>query len=204
MLSGLINKFKKQRRAKYLQSLSQQFASLINVGAGSNVDLSKLQIRQPASRIFLKVGQNALVDGHLVFETNTGTISIGNNTSIGNSTIISVDRVDIGDDVMISWGCHIVDNDSHSIHSADRAQDVKDWKKGVDEGKLGHYKDWSKVKHAPVIIENKVWIGFNAIILKGVRIGEGSVVAAGSVVTKDVPPYSIVAGNPARVVKNTD
>jgi acetyltransferase-like isoleucine patch superfamily enzyme len=52
------------------------------------------------------------------------------------------------------------------------------------------------------MIEDKVWIGMDALILKGVTIGEGSVVAARSVVTKDVPPYSLVAGNPARVVKS--
>jgi acetyltransferase-like isoleucine patch superfamily enzyme len=53
----------------------------------------------------------------------------------------------------------------------------------------------------PVKINDRVWIGFNSIILKGVTIGEGGIVGAGSVVTKDVPPYTIVAGNPARVIR---
>lgn len=53
----------------------------------------------------------------------------------------------------------------------------------------------------PIIIGDDAWIGFNAIILKGVTIGEGAVVGAGAVVTKDVPPYTVVAGNPAGVVK---
>ena len=57
------------------------------------------------------------------------------------------------------------------------------------------------VKIAPVRIGDKAWIGFNAIILKGVTVGEGAIVAAGAVVTKDVPPYTIVAGNPARVIR---
>ena len=52
-----------------------------------------------------------------------------------------------------------------------------------------------------IIIENDVWIGANSTIMSGIRIGNGSVVAAGSTVTKDIPPYSIVAGNPAKVVK---
>ena len=62
-------------------------------------------------------------------------------------------------------------------------------------------KDWSVVRTKPIRICDKVWIGMNAIILKGVTIGEGSVDAAGSVVTKDVSPWTVVAGNPARVVK---
>lgn len=54
---------------------------------------------------------------------------------------------------------------------------------------------------APVIIKDNAWIGMSAIILKGVTVGEGAIVAAGSVVTKDVPPHTIVAGVPARVIK---
>lgn len=56
----------------------------------------------------------------------------------------------------------------------------------------------------PVVIEDDVWIGARAILLPGVRVGQGSVVAAGSVVTRDVPPYSVVGGNPARVLKSRD
>ena len=56
----------------------------------------------------------------------------------------------------------------------------------------------------PAVIGNDVWIGSNSTILGGVRIGDGAVIGAGAVVTKDVPPYSIVAGNPARVVKSLE
>ena len=62
-------------------------------------------------------------------------------------------------------------------------------------------KDWSKVPCAPVVIGNRVWIGCNALVLKGVRIGDGAVVAAGTVVTRDVPANSLVGGNPARVIR---
>jgi galactoside O-acetyltransferase len=102
-------------------------------------------------------------------------------------------KIELGDDVVISWGVTIVDHNSHALTWADRRDDVLDWARGR--------KDWSNVLIAPVRIRDKVWIGFNAIILKGVTIGEGAIVAAGSVVTKDVPPYCIVAGNPARVVR---
>ena len=57
---------------------------------------------------------------------------------------------------------------------------------------------WSK---GPIIVEDDVWIGTRAIILSGVRIGKGAVIAAGTVVTKDIPPYAIVGGNPAKIIK---
>ena len=71
----------------------------------------------------------------------------------------------------------------------------------MDENKIGAYKDWSNVKEDKVTIKDKAWIGFNSIILKGVTIGEGSIVGAGSVVTKDIPDWSIVGGNPAKVIR---
>ena len=64
--------------------------------------------------------------------------------------------------------------------------------------------EWCHAQSAPVIIEDNVWIGQYCTILKGVRIGKGSIVATRAVVTKDVPPYSIVAGNPAKVVKKIE
>ena len=62
-------------------------------------------------------------------------------------------------------------------------------------------KDWAHVKVAPVSIADKAWIGFNATILKGVTVGEGAVIAACAVVTKPVPPWTVAAGNPARVIR---
>ena len=63
---------------------------------------------------------------------------------------------------------------------------------------------WENSEHAPIVIGDNVWIGEYSAILKGVTIGEGSIVASHSVVTKDVPPYTIVAGNPARIVKHLE
>ena len=70
--------------------------------------------------------------------------------------------------------------------------------------KYGHPKEKGNVVTAPIIIEDYAWISYNVSILKGVKIGKGSIVAAGSVVTKDTPPFSIVAGNPAKVIKQLD
>jgi galactoside O-acetyltransferase len=87
----------------------------------------------------------------------------------------------------------VVDHDSHALDWNERASDVADW--------AGGRKDWARVRRASVVIEDKTWIGFGACILKGVRVGEGAVVGAMSVVTRDVPAYTVVAGNPARVVR---
>ncbi len=89
-----------------------------------------------------------------------------------------------------------MDHDSHHPDFAKRRNDVVDWGRGE--------KDWTHVAMAPVRIEDKVWIGFNAIVLKGVTVGTGSVVAAGAIVTRDVPPWTVVAGAPARVVKELE
>jgi acetyltransferase-like isoleucine patch superfamily enzyme len=95
--------------------------------------------------------------------------------------------------MLISWGCNIVDHNSHAIGWAQRKPDVKDWYFGR--------KDWTSVSVKPVRIGDKSWLGLNVIILKGVEVGEGAVVASGSVVTKSVPPWTVVAGNPARVIR---
>jgi galactoside O-acetyltransferase len=139
------------------------------------------------------IGEGSIVAARLCADRPESEIRIGSRTFIGRSTIICAQGVTIGDDVLISWGCQIVDHDSHALDWADRSSDVGDWYKGS--------KDWSKVPCAPVVIGNRVWIGFNALVLKGVHIGDGAVVAAGSVVTRDVPANSLVGGNPARVIR---
>lgn len=86
-----------------------------------------------------------------------------------------------------------MDHDSHSLDWELRKNDVTDWS-------LGN-KDWTGVSIRPVVIRNQVWIGFGASILKGVTVGDGAVIGANAVVTRDVPPYAVVAGNPARIIR---
>jgi acetyltransferase-like isoleucine patch superfamily enzyme len=140
----------------------------------------------------LEIGEGSIMEGNLVLDREA-SITIGRNTFIGGSMVVSAMRIEIGDDVLISWGCNIHDHDSHAIGWKFREQDVRDW--------YHNKKDWTHVPVKAVKIGNKSWVGLNVIILKGVEIGEGSVVAAGSVVTKTVPPWTIVAGNPARVIR---
>lgn len=120
-------------------------------------------------------------------------IQIGNRTFIGNGALVAARSIVIGSDVLISWGVTIVDHQSHSIEFVERAKDVTEWLHGR--------KDWTHVKVSPVRIGDKVWIGFGASVLPGVTIGEGAVVGACAVVTKDVEPWTVVAGNPARVIR---
>ena len=91
--------------------------------------------------------------------------------------IICTEKVEIGNDVAIARDVIIRDTDSHDIINTNH------------------------VKTKPVKIGNHVWIGTRAIIMKGVTIGDGAIIAAGAIVTKDVPPKSIVAGVPAKVIK---
>ncbi len=108
-----------------------------------------------------------------------GRLEIGDRTFINYGADIAATKlVKIGSDCLIGTHTIIMDNDFHGVN--DRLS--------VPEAK-------------PVIIGNNVWIGSRAIILPGVTIGEGSIVGAGSVVTKSIPPYSIAVGNPAKVIK---
>ncbi len=162
-------------------------------------------IRLDCSRIgkkYLLVSEGSIVNGHFIFESEEGTVSIGKKCFIGQSTFISRSSIKIGNNVNIAWGSTFYDHDSHSLDYLDRRKDVE---MEMNNIKLGRNfvidKDWERVKTKPIVVCDDAWIGMNCIILKGVTIGEGAVVGAGSVVTKDVPAWTVVAGNPAKVVK---
>jgi acetyltransferase-like isoleucine patch superfamily enzyme len=125
-----------------------------------------------------------------------GRCTVGDFTLLNGALVMVEERIEIGSYCLISWNVGIADSDFHPLEPAQRL---------IDAQALAPYlKDRPprpKLKTAPVIICDNVWIGMNATILKGVTIGENSVVAAGSVVTKSVPPNVVVAGNPAVVVK---
>ncbi|WP_395074215.1 acyltransferase [Flavobacterium sp.] len=168
----------------------------------SNISNLRISVRNPLEdKKYLEIGENCLLNGDFIFEKKEGKIIIGDRTFIGGGTFICIDEIEIGSDVMFSWGCTVADNNSHSHVWSERKNDVISWKRGVDQNKIGLYKDWTNVRKDKIKIKNKAWIGFNSIILKGVTIGEGAIVGAGSVVTKDVPDWTIVAGNPARIIR---
>jgi len=141
----------------------------------------------------LEIEGQTLMQGSIVTECSQAHVTIGTRTFIGGSKLISANRIIVGDDVLISWGCTIVDHDSHSIYWSKRASDVLDWARGI--------KNWQNVNKGVIHIHNKVWVGANVTVLKNVTVGEGAVIGTGSVVTKDVPAWTIVAGNPAKIIK---
>lgn len=127
----------------------------------------------------------------------SGTCSVGDFTLLNGALIMAQERIEIGSHCLISWQVGIADSDFHPLDPKQR------W---VDAEALAPYfadrPPRPPVVTARVKIGDNVWIGMNATILKGVTIGENAVVAAGSVVTRDVPSNMVVAGNPAIVVRN--
>ena len=125
-----------------------------------------------------------------------GHCTIGDFTLLNGALIMAEESIEIGCYCLISWNVGIADSDFHPLEPAQRLIDA--------QALAPYFKNRPprpQLTTAPVRIADNVWIGMNAVILKGVSIGENSVVAAGSVVTKSVEPNTVVAGNPAVVVK---
>lgn len=174
----------------------------LSKGNGCIVDQIYIDVRvKPEHRAYVIVGDNCIVSGSYVFERGMGRISIGDNSSIGGGSLLICSQdagITIGSNVMLSWNVTVIDSNAHSLNPDIRKMDAYAWKLGLQTGQIGAYKDWGNVSSKPIIIEDQAWIGFGSSILKGVTIGKGAVVAAGSVVTKNVAPFTIVGGNPAK------
>ena len=140
------------------------------------------------SRLMLKENSKLVCKGHIQsFEAvrieclPNAVIELGHKTYINHDSEIRCrEHISIGNNVSIAYNVLIQDSDYHTM---------------CDE------KGNEKPQTLPIVIEDDVWIGANAIILKGVTLGKGCVVAAGSVVTKSAPAHSLIGGNPARIIK---
>lgn len=162
----------------------------LDIHPSAKVSYSKLNLR-PSNR--LAIGEGSIFEGSITYERDGAEVTIGRHTFVGACVIDCALKVEIGDDALIAWGCVILDHNSHPISWTQRQNDVSGWYYGR--------RDWSHVAMQAVRIGNKSWVGTRSILLKGVEIGEGAIVAAGSVVTKSVKPWTIVGGNPARVIR---
>lgn len=163
-------------------------------GIGQNFVYSAKSACKAERPGLIEIGDHCMIIGKLESQAE-GKITIGAHTAIHEHSVIgSVDRITIGSCVMISNHVHIYDNNNHPTDPALRREICL-------HGHRGDLSGWKHAAHAPVTIGDNVWIGEYASIGKGVTVGEGAIIAAHAVVTKDVPPYTVAAGNPARIVK---
>ena len=162
-----------------------------------------IDLRHPVeSSKYVSIGNNCFIDGNFIIESEKGKIVVGNRCHIGTSQLISREGIFIGDDVIIAWDVTIYDHNSHSVIWNERKMDVISEYKDIQKYNDPIFsKDWSNVVSKKIVIGSKAWIGFGVTVLKGVTIGEGAVIAAKSVVTHDVPAWTVVAGNPAKIVR---
>lgn len=144
------------------------------------------------------IGAYSWIRGEIMLAKHGGEVVIGKHVFVGeHSKIWSAAKITIGNNVLISHNVNIHDYDSHPTDYLQRREQSE-----FILSKQTLPDKYYDVAEAPIVIEDDAWICFNAVILKGVVVGRGAIVAASAVVTKDVPPFSVVAGNPARVIKN--
>jgi acetyltransferase-like isoleucine patch superfamily enzyme len=134
----------------------------------------------------ISIGAHTVVSGQLQTFGHAGRIEIGDWCFVGpGSRIWSSAHVRIGDRVLISHGVNVHDTNSHPVDAAERHAHY------VAIVERGHPRQIDTIAAAPVVIGDDVWIGFNAIVMKGVTIGRGAIIAAGSIVTRDVPEFAL-------------
>jgi acetyltransferase-like isoleucine patch superfamily enzyme len=140
------------------------------------------------------LGDFVVLDGTLEVYVH-GKMTVGDYSYVGRARIYCANSISIGKHCLISDNVCVMDSDLHPLSAKKRVAIAERWASG-------EFPDvYADTPNAPVILENHCWIGFGAAILKGVRVGEGAIVGAGSVVTKNVPAWTIVAGNPARIIR---
>ena len=147
----------------------------------SSIRIGQTALRRFCGRLMLEsCGKKVNIEKNAVFSAK---VSLGSRSGIGINARIN-GRCVIGDDVMMGTDCVIITRS----HRHDRT-DIPMMDQGFEEER-------------PVFIGNDVWLGDRVIILPGVHIGDGCIIGAGSVVTRDIPPYSVAAGIPAKVIKD--
>jgi len=177
-------------------SIIEQNSKNLTMGKKSRLypEARIINMQENACKIVL--GENTHIRGILLIYPHGKGIRIGSNSYVGDhSRIWASDFIEIGNSVLIAHNVTIIDSDSHEIDFEERERSA------IQLFTSGHPKEIGNVKTAHIVIKDHAWISYNVSILKGVTIGEGAIVGAGSVVTKDVPDWSVVVGNPARVIK---
>jgi acetyltransferase-like isoleucine patch superfamily enzyme len=146
--------------------------------------------RNPA----LIIGDHCTMDGVHFALGEDARVEIGNYCCFSNAILLCEQELCLGNYVVLSWNVTLADSDFHPISPAARIQDA------MACSHLGRNRPRPPIATQPVVIEDDVWVGPNATILKGVRIGAGAFIEAGALVTRSVPPRARVLGNPAQVI----
>ena len=171
-----------------------QFRGSSNCGSGFRATERANIFAHRADRSAITFGDHACIDG-TVEVYDRGSLVVGAHFFLGRSRIYCAHKMTIGDYVLISDNVSIMDSDLHPIRASKRRTVADQWARGT-------FPDvYDATASAPVRIGSDVWIGFGASVLKGVTIGQGAIVGAGSLVTSDVRPWSVVAGSPAREIR---
>lgn len=179
-------------RARLQRELRAEFARWCEVGEDFAVGDWARCYNHSRERERMRIGHGVVIDGIIACHRN-GHLEIGDYTFVGRSRIYCTQSISIGRGVLISDNVAVMDGDMHPASAGKRLEQAMAW---ADEGRFPDaYEDTTQ---AAVAIGDYAWIGFGACVLKGVSIGKGGIVGAGSVVTKSVPDWTVVGGNPAR------
>lgn len=197
MLSSLLRYFhtqvfllKKRIHSRAINSRVTCHSERYNFEIGSHVILNDGSTKRD-----IQLGEFVTIYGTLQSQSG-GKIFMGDFTRLGKNSIIRcVESVIVGSDTAIADNVVISDNGNHPIDPVFR-------RKMKEDALDGPMRLWKNSEHAPVVIGENVWVCEGVRINRGVTIGDNSIIAAGAIVTKDVPPNVIVAGIPAKVIKN--
>lgn len=192
MISYILNFLRKIKEKRNLNCI---YSNLKKYGYGCDFNINSSITYQDGSNYNdIILGNNVWMYGHLITQNN-GKIILEDFVKVGtNCFIMAVNLIKIGKDTAIADNVYIVDNNNHPINPIDR-RIMRHTPVGSQE------RMWKFSDNAPIIIGENVWIGNCVRINKGVTIGDNAIIAANSVVTKNVPANSIAAGNPAKIVK---
>lgn len=180
----LINKMKK-KGLKVGKGLVLRGRPIIDIRDGAKIEIGN-EVTLNSQNYGYHISIYAPIK--LFANINQGAIvKIGDHTRIHGSCIHAREKIEIGNNCLIAGNCQIFDCSAHHLSFDDPTNRLN-----------------TPGETKPILVEDNVWIGANCIILPGVKIGHGSIIGAGSVVTKSIPPMVIAAGNPARVVEEAE
>jgi len=177
-----------------------------NILISNNVRFQSLRNVVVEEQAFFSIGKNSIVYENAKLEVlGNGKLLIGENSIVGDAKIVAREKISIGKNFLTSWNVYICDFDPHPVEAHERAKQINSmtlnfYPKFNQKDRVDLYQ--TEFKCSPIEIGDNNWIGANSTILKGAKIGNHCIIASGSVVLKgEYPDYSLIAGNPAKVVK---